>query len=105
MKQAIHKTTAYLETSFILWRLFVVVGWQSRNSTSYEKCWCSHNAATCLSTFELCLNKGPQGGTKTVLMVMGKDVPFFPGEIISVINTWLLEALLFYSKKLERTAF
>lgn len=57
MKQAIDKTTVHLKTSFILWKLFVLIDWQYRNSTSYEKCWCSHNATTCLCTFDLCLEQ------------------------------------------------
>lgn len=36
MKQAIYKIIYYLETSIMLYRLlFVVIGWWSRNSTSY----------------------------------------------------------------------
>lgn len=49
MKQAMYKIIYYLEDSIMPCRLLsVVIGWWSRNSTSYEKCWCSCNPATCL---------------------------------------------------------
>lgn len=101
MKQAIYKTTAYLETSFIQWRLFVVIGWQSRNSTSYEKCLCSHNATTCLSTFELCLEQ--QEVTKIY-----KDWPYNDRKrhailswkkIISVVNTEFTWSFIAFAAK------
>lgn len=69
----------------------MVIGWQSVNINSYEKYWCPHNPATCMSISSLCLEQEVMGLYKPT-DGYGKGMLFFSEQMIIVINTRFVQS-------------